>query len=58
MPLPPPADTPLSDADGKRILDIAKMFSWSMECSCFAHSISRDVQISVIAQVIDGHEQT
>lgn len=27
--LPPPADDRLSDADGERILDVAKMFRWS-----------------------------
>lgn len=27
--LPPPSETPLSDADGARILDVAKMFRWS-----------------------------
>lgn len=27
--LPPPAETPLSDADGGRILDVAKMLRWS-----------------------------
>jgi putative DNA primase/helicase len=33
LPLPPPSDTPLSDADGTRIFDISKMFRWRRDSS-------------------------
>lgn len=33
LPLPPPSDTTLSDAEGKRLFDIAKMFRWQRDSS-------------------------